>query len=414
MAVSAVGLGSPWDTAFIHAARFTREANMVAPLHGVVVLDLSRLLPGPYATQVLADLGARVIKVEDSAAGDSLRPIPPLVGEHGAMFLALNRGKQSITLDLRQPEGAATFKNLVRHSHVVVEGFRPGVMRRLGLDFPALQQVNPRVVMCSISGFGQDGPDRSRAGHDLGYLARSGVLGAGQPGWHPPLPVADMGGALWAVVQILAALRKAEQSGEGAHVDISLTEAAWSFLTMPLAAELAGGEPLQAGRNLLNGGVPAYRTYSTLDGGTLAVAALEPPFWNALCSALERPDLRNRGLAQDEEGRQVGEELARIFRQRTSAEWRAFFRGRDCCVEVAWAPGQAHMQDAQLQGRQLTVEVEQPGAGTVELPITPIRIGGHQVDAARPAPTRGQHTREVLSALADPPGQDGTPDINGR
>jgi crotonobetainyl-CoA:carnitine CoA-transferase CaiB-like acyl-CoA transferase len=374
-----------------------------APLAGVVVLDLSRLLPGPYATQVLADLGADVIKVEEPGAGDPLRQVPPLVGGHSAAFLALNRGKRSVALDLRQPDGLAAFKALVVHAHVVVEGFRPGAMARLGLSYQDLAALNPRVILCSITGYGQTGPDRERAGHDLNYVARAGVLAYGTPGTQPAVQVADVGGgSLWAVVQVLAALRRAERDGVGAHVDVSMTDGAWSFLSLPLAGALAAGQPIKPGGDNLNGGLPCYRPYPTADGGTVAVAALEPRYWSNLCSALGRPDLLPLAYAQGAEGQQAAAALGAVFTSRHALEWRDFFAGRDCCVEVAGHPGTAHREDPQLAGRGLTTRVDQPGVGPVELPATPLKVSGFQPHFSRPAPALGEHTATVLATWPRP------------
>jgi crotonobetainyl-CoA:carnitine CoA-transferase CaiB-like acyl-CoA transferase len=373
---------------------------MLAPLDGVVVLDLSRLLPGPYATQVLADLGARVIKVEEPRGGDYLRYTPPLVGDHSAMFLALNRGKQSVALDLKLPADVETFKALVKCCHVVVESFRPGVMDKLGVGYPALKAVNPRVVMCSISGYGQQGPDAHRAGHDLNYMARAGVLGYGAPGNQPAVQVADIGGgSLWALVHVLAALRAAERDGVGSHLDVSMTDGAWSFLTMSLAGATAAQEPLKPAADTLNGGVPCYRSYVSSDGVTVAVGALEPKFWSVLCAALERPDLEDTGLDSGPQGQKTVKELARIFRSRTAAEWRVFLDRVDCCVEVANAPGTAHLEDRTLKGRGLMVRVKQPGSGEVELPATPLKISGYVPPFARPAPALDGDREDVLATL---------------
>lgn len=368
-----------------------------APLHGITVLDLSRLLPGPYATQVLADLGATVIKVEDPQGGDYLRHMPPLCGDTSAMFLALNRGKESVALDLKNPNDHAAFLQLVKDAHVVVESFRPGVMARLGLGFDTLVNARPGLILCSISGYGQEGPDAHRAGHDLNYVARAGVLGFGAPGSMPAVQLGDIGGgSLWAVVQILAALRRAEATGAGAHLDVSMTDGSWAFLTMSLAASTAGGQAMLPGRDLLNGGVPCYRAYQSRDGVAVAVGALEPKFWSAFCNAIGRPDLTDRGLESGPQGDEVAAQLQAMFGQEDAAHWRTVFDAHDCCVEVANAPHNAHRVDRTLRTRGLTVMVDQPGAGPVELPATPLRFHNYRPDAARPAPALGQHNAQRL------------------
>ncbi len=216
------------------------------PLTGVRVLDLSRLLPGPFATMILAGLGAEVIKVEDLEGGDYMRWMPPLEDGTGVMFTAINRGKRSLRLNLKTARGRELFLDLAARSQVVLESFRPGVMDRLGLGTDALHACNPRMVICSISGFGQDGPDRLRAGHDLNYLARAGVLSiTGAAGGMPAIPgvqVADIGGgAQSAVIAILAALRRAEHTGEGSHCDVSMLDGVLSWMSPHIAAAWAGG-----------------------------------------------------------------------------------------------------------------------------------------------------------------------------
>lgn len=374
-------------------------AKRQGPLAGVVVLDLSRLLPGPYATQILADLGATVVKVEDPQGGDYLRHTPPLVGDHSAYFLALNRGKKSVALDLKEATAKAQFLDLVKTAHVVVESFRPGVLQRLGLGFDVLVQARPDLVLCSISGYGQEGPDAARAGHDLNFLARAGVLAYGTPGTQPAVQMADMaGGALWGVTQILAALRTQERDRLPTHIDVSMTDGAWSLLTMNLGAYTAAHQPLRAGQDLLNGGVPAYRVYLAQDGVPVSVAALEPKFWVPFCHALGCPELLGLGLSGGAEGAAVMERLQALFASRPSSQWRALFEPLDCCVEVAWAPQDAHRLDRTLSKRGLTVHVDQPGSGRVELPVTPVRMGGWAPPFDRPAPVLGQHNAELLGA----------------
>ncbi len=371
-----------------------------APLQGVTVLDLSRLLPGPYATQVLADLGATVIKVEEPRGGDYLRHMPPFAGDHSALFLALNRGKQSIALDLKAPADVETFKALVARVDVVVESFRPGVMDKLGVGYAALRAVNPRIVYCAISGYGQAGPDAGKAGHDLNYMARAGALAYAPAGQQPAIQVADIGGgSLWALVHILSALRGAERTGHGAMLDVSMTDGAWSFMTMSLAAELAGGQKMLPGADTLNGGLACYRVYLSADGVAVSVGALEPKFWTALCGALQRPDLVDAGLDTGEAGRRVMQELELIFASKPAAHWVSFFDGVDCCVEVANAPGVAHREDRTLKHRGLTVAVEQPGSGRVELPATPLKVSGFEPRFARPAPVLDGDREAVLALL---------------
>lgn len=360
------------------------------PLAGLKVLDLSRLLPGPYATLVLADLGAQVDQVEDPAGGDPTREVPPMKGEVSAVFLGLHRNKRSIALDLRSPEGAETIRAMVPHYDVLVESFRPGVMDRLGLGYQVLSALNPRLVYCALSGFGASGPDRLRAGHDLNYLARSGVLGyGGAPGAPPAMPgvqVADIGGgSLFALVGMLAALLERQRTGRGRYVDVSITDGTVGFLHLQLAARLAmgeEGEPLARGTEALNGGYPCYGLYPTRDGRWLAVGALEPKFFLALCEALGRPELVEGAYDTGEVGRATRTQLEAIFAQRPLAEWIEFFRPLDVCVEPV-LEGDEVSSDRQLLARGLFEEHE----GVVWL-RTPVRLGAVPITAP---PRLGEH-----------------------
>jgi alpha-methylacyl-CoA racemase len=358
------------------------------PLAGLRVLDLTRHLPGPYATLVLSDLGAQVDKLEE-ASGDPTRELPFGAEAQGSYFSGLNRGKRSLVLDLKAQGAAQLFLRLAGHYDVLVEGFRPGVLERLGLGHPALQQAHPRLVVCALSGFGQTGPDRLRAGHDLGYQARAGVLGyTGGPGI-PGGQTADVGGALFAVVGILAALQERTRTGKGRVVDVALADAATAFLHMHLAAHLSGGLPLRPGRDILNGGLPCYRLYQTADGKQLAVAALEPRFFSALCERLGRPELAGPAYAGGAEADAVHRELEALFATAPLATWEARLSGLDACVEPVRAPEEVPA-DAQFRARGLFVEGE---AGQRRM-ATPLRFGPLP---GKGAPELGADTRAVLA-----------------
>jgi len=369
---------------------------MALPLEGLKVLDLSRLLPGPYATLVLADLGAQVDKVEDPQGGDYIRHMPPMKGEVSALFLALNRNKRSVTLDLKRPQGVEAFKKLVQGYDVLVESFRPGVMDKLGLSFEALHALNPRLVYCSISGYGSTGPDRLKAGHDLDYIARSGVLAyGGQRGGAPAQPgvqIADIGGgSLFALVGILTALYERQRTGQGRFVDISMTDGSLAFLHMHLAARLFLGDeaaPLTRGVEPLNGGYPAYGVYRTKDGRYLAVGTLEPKFFDGLCQALGRPELLDGGWDVGERGQKTRKALEAIFETEPLAHWVELFARHDLCVEPV-REGDEVLEDPQLKARGLFVK-----QGDVTHLRTPLNLGELPLG---PPPALGEHTREVLA-----------------
>lgn len=321
----------------------THQAGALA---GLTVLDLSRLLPGPYLGRMLADLGADVVKIEAPGGhGDWVRWLPPLVGDQGASFAALNYGKRSVVLDLKKPEGAAVLRALCRRADVLVESFRPGVLDRLGVGYQALAAENPGLVFCAISGYGQTGPLAASPGHDLGYLARSGVLSlfgpAGDAPQVPGIQVADIAaGALSAAVGILAALRERDRTGRGQLLDVSMTRSLGAFLALELPRR-AAGEVDPRGDGLLTGGVPCYRVYATRDGRHMALAALEPKFWASFCERAGCPHLGDQALARGDEGAAVVRELAALFATRTQAEWVTAFAGSEACCEPVLTPEEA-------------------------------------------------------------------------
>ncbi|MFO0599149.1 MAG: CaiB/BaiF CoA-transferase family protein [Myxococcaceae bacterium] len=365
------------------------------PLEGLKVLDLSRLLPGPYATLVLADLGAQVDKVEDPNGGDYTRHMPPMKGDVSALFLGLNRNKRSVVVDLKSPEGVETLKKLAGHYDVLVETFRPGVMDRLGVGYEALAAVNPRLIYCSISGFGSTGPMKLRAGHDLTYIARSGVLGyGGEAGGAPAMPgvqIGDLGGSLFSVIGILAAVQERQKTGKGRFVDVSLTDSSMAFLHMHLAARMLMGSesgPLQRGREALNGGYACYGVYRTKDDRYLAVGALEPKFFQGVCAALERPDLFDEAYDTLRGGSErTQQKLKDIFATRTRAEWEALFSKHDLCVEPV-LEGDELLNDPLLKARGHFVQ-----QGDVAWLRTPLHLGERPIT---PPPALGEHTTDVL------------------
>lgn len=303
------------------------------PLDGVTVVDLSQNLPGPLLTRVLADLGARVIKVEPPT-GEGLRWMPPHRDGVGIAFAALAAGKESVAVDLRKPEGAALIRALIARADVLVEGFRPGVLARLGLDPVALRAANPRLVVASITGWGQDTPLRAAPGHDLGYLARSGLLAMQGPADRPPQPafaqVADVcGGAYPAAIGVLAALLERDRTGTGRHLDLSLARGAIAA-TPVLASIAASGQGQPRGADPLTGGSPCYRCYRTADGRYVAVGALEPKFWGALCEVVGRPDLVAVQYSADPDDHA---KVEAVFAAEPLATWVARFAGVDACVE---------------------------------------------------------------------------------
>ncbi|WP_197330637.1 CaiB/BaiF CoA transferase family protein [Ralstonia syzygii] len=317
------------------------------PLAGVRVLDLTRLLPGPAATRHLADLGAEVVKIEAPGPGDYARDMLRTPDDRAAdrpslFFRSLNRGKTEQRLDLKRTDDREALIEHVRHADVLIESFRPGVMARLGLGWETLRAANPALVMCSISGYGQDGPLAQAAGHDINYVGYAGMLdqliGDDSTPIVPNVQIGDLlGGALTAVVGILAALVDARATGHGRHIDVSMTDAVFTHNLMAFFAVGAHGRASRAGADLLNGGVPCYGVYRTADDRLMAVGALELKFWQALCAVIGKPEWKDRHWSRGqriggESARAMRDELAALFRTATQAEWTTRFAGADCCV----------------------------------------------------------------------------------
>jgi alpha-methylacyl-CoA racemase len=375
----------------------TQAGPLARALSGIRVLDLSRLLPGPYLTMILADMGADVVKVEDPRVGDYLRAFPPAKGGIAGRFLAVNRGKRSLALDLKSPAGRDAFMKLAARADVVVESFRPGVMDKLGVGYAALSARNPKIVVCSISGYGQTGPYAHRAGHDLDYIALAGVLAMGGTAGGPPLmpgvQIADLaGGALWGATAILGALVGRHASGLGAHLDISMTEGALALLAAELGNLDCGAHPTR-GVETLNGGLACYGVYRTKDGRYLAVGALEPKFYVALNEGIGRPASVAELVGRPDQQAKTRAEIAAIFETRTAAEWQQHLAKFDCCVEIVTEPEEL----AQLplhQARHVFFTIDGgDGVGPIVQTRTPVGMPAEPT----PPPRLGQHSREVLA-----------------
>lgn len=361
------------------------NASARLPLTGVRVLDLTRLLPGPLATQHLADYGADVVKIEDTGAGDYARTLGAMGGDTSYLYQVVNRNKRSLRLDLKHPDGKAAFEKLVETADILVEGFRPGVMDKLGLGYEALARINPRLVFCSISGYGQTGPYALRAGHDINYIGYAGVLDQiGTAGGAPAisnLQLGDLlGGTMTALFGVLVALVDARASGKGRLVDVSMTDGVMAHAIFPLTEVLANGRVKPRGEDLLTGEVPCYGVYRTADGRYMAVGALEEKFWHQVCDTLGRPDLKPAHLASGAAGAAARAEVASIFGARTQAEWIEVFDAVDCCVTPVLTMEES-LENPQLRARGMVTEV-----GGVRQFGRPVRLSAMPSVPARPAP----------------------------
>jgi alpha-methylacyl-CoA racemase len=422
-------------------------ASRSLPLEGIRVLDLSRLLPGGFCSLLLADFGAEVLKVEDTGMGDYIRWSPPYHegaddSAKSALFLALNRNKRSIRLNLKHERGREALLRLVRDHDVVLESFRPGVLDRLGVGYERMREVNPGIVYCAISGYGQDGPKRDASGHDMNYLGLIGLLGltgerdeVGQVGGHPIQSagqIADLGGgALMAAFGILAALRErdgsptrpadpggrdggrahpggndgepAEEvrssarsgSGEGQMVDVSMADGALSWLAMVAGAYFADGTAPRRGGLPLAGSLICYRPYECADGW-VTLGALEPKFWQAWCHGVGREDLIERQF--EAPGSEAHAQVVELFKSRTRAQWQQFASAHDCCLEPVLELDEA-LDSELVRAREMVVTLDQPGVpGGVRQLGVPVKLARTPGDHARlPGPALGEHTEQALA-----------------
>ena len=378
---------------------------MTAALGDVRVLDLSRLLPGGFCSLLLADLGADVVKVEDTGMGDYVRWAPPFygsdeqqaLGTRSALYLALNRGKRSIRVDLKNEAGRDALLRLATDYDVVLESYRPGVLDRLGCGYDAMREANPGIVYCSITGYGQTGPNTGRAGHDMNYLGLIGLLGlTGEPGGRPIQSagqIADLGGgALMAAFGILAALRERERSGEGQFVDVSMADGALSWLAMVAGAYLCDGRVPERGNEQLTGKFVCYLPYEAADGW-VTMGALEPKFWANFCHNTGHPELVSKQF--ESPGSDAWEQIAAIFRSKTKDQWRAFNDEHDAMLEPVLDLDEA-LDSELVRARDMVVEIEQPELGPVRLLGAPVKLSRTPADPTRPAPALGEDTAAVL------------------
>jgi alpha-methylacyl-CoA racemase len=378
---------------------------MSKPLSGIRILDFSTLLPGPLCTQHLADLGAEVLKIENRHGGDPARADPS--GGTSMLFLLANRNKRSLAVDLRQPEGIALVHALVKEADALVEGFRPGVMARLGMDYTTLAALNPKLVYVSITGYGQSGPYAAKGGHDINYQSLTGILEQSGTAEGTPAPgnfqIADLaGGTLSAALGLMAALFDAQRSGHGRHVDVAMTDCALAHLIMPLAAveSYGTGCPMARGDDYTSGRLPCYGVYETADGRHLALGAIEPHFWQNFCTAAGHPELIAQGWAMGEEGQQAKRNIATVVRRRTLAEWQSLLEDIDGCATPVLRLDEV-LAHPNTQARGMIVQnphPDDPGRAYRQYAF-PVKMSDYAFTIDRPPPQLGEHNEEVLTRL---------------
>jgi len=383
--------------------------TLVASLEDIVVLDFTRLLPGPFCTQLLANLGADVIKIEDLQLGDYMRSVPPLVDGVSYPFVMVNRGKRSLGVDLKTPEGQEIIRKLARRADVVVEQFRPGVMARLGADYDGLAFMNPKLVYCSFSGYGQTGPYKDLPGHDLNFEALAGILAVSGTKENrrpaiPGVPIADLASGFNAALAILASLRTRDRTGRGEFIDLSIHDTAVTLLVLGLARYLATGEEPLPGETLLTGTFPFYALYETKDGRWISVATVEPKFWVRMCVLVGAPELSDQQFADESERAVVAETLAARFREKTLAEWERIFEPER--LPIAGVKRVAEVvNDPHVKARGLLPSVDVPGLRKLQVIAHPAKHSVTRTKNPALVPKRGEHTEEILMSLGYTPRQ---------
>lgn len=373
--------------------------NRSLPLRGIKVLDLSRLLPGGFCSMMLGDFGAEVVKIEEPGRGDYVRWTPPFVDGQSAYFLSINRNKKSMVLDLKNPKGTDVFLRLARGADVVLESFRPGVVDRLGIGYQHIARVNPRIIYCSISAFGQSGSFRNREGHDLNCLALAGLLSItgikGGPLVIPGVQLSDYAGGMMGIIAILIALIERQKSGQGQYCDISMLDAVTSWMGMPIIKHLADGVLPGPQGSMFNGALACYNVYQTKDDHYVVLGAMEEKFWESFCNLIERKDL----IPLQWEGQAIQEkmkkELSLLFRKKKRAEWLKLLDGQGTCFSPVLSIEEA-LHFPPLRERGMFQGIQGKGGKKFRQVGFPIKISNTPAAYSIPPPRMGQDSRSIL------------------
>ena len=361
-------------------------------LEGIKILDLSRLFPGPYCSMILADLGADVLRIEDRR----------FAGEGPGMPTVM-RNKRHMTLNLKHPQGKDIFYRLAREGDVILEGFRPGVTARLGIDYESIKKINEKMIYCSVTGYGQDGPYRNMVGHDVNYLSFGGVIGLnGETGGNPiipPIQVADMAaGGLNAALGIMGALIARQRTGRGQYIDISMLDGIVAMLPFPVSLLWGLGQNPRRGDTLLSGRYPCYSVYETREGGFISIGALEPRFWEALCRKLGREDFIPSQYDEGEKGREMFLFLRETFKAKTREEWMEELKDVDVCFGKVLTLEET-LRDPQVVSRGMVTDFEDVRKGKMRLLSSPLKLSDTPPDIRTAPADFGEHTEEVLGEL---------------
>jgi len=361
-------------------------------LEGIKFLDLSRLFPGPYCSMILADLGADVLRIEDRR----------FAGEGPGMPTVM-RNKRHMTLNLKHPQGKDIFYRLAREGDVILEGFRPGVTARLGIDYESIKRINTKIIYCSVTGYGQDGPYRNMVGHDVNYLSFGGVLGlngeAGGDPVIPPIQVADMAaGGMNAALGIMGALIARQRTGRGQYIDISMLDGIVAMLPFPVSLLWGLGQNPRRGDTLLSGRYPCYSVYETREGGFISIGALEPRFWEALCRKLGREDFIPSQYDEGEKREEIFSFLRATFKTKTREEWMEELKDVDVCLGKVLSLEET-LRDPQVVSRRMVTDFADPRKGKMRLLSSPLKLSDTPPDIRTAPADFGEHTEEVLGEL---------------
>lgn len=371
----------------------TNRKPQQGPLQGIRILDLSRLLPGPLATQMMADLGAEVIKIEDPKAPDYTRFYPPQKGSQSITYLSINRSKRSITLNLKSEEGRNKFFQLVKTADIVVDSFRPGVLQKMGIDYDAAKLHNEKIIYVAITGYGYNGPYKLKAGHDLNYIGYSGILGLTGDEEKPVIPAcqtADVaGGSYPAIVACLSALWARERTGKGQFVDVAMTDCVMPLLSMQFGEMLNAGSKPKRGEPILSGGMANYNVYKCKDGKWIALGSLEPKFWQGVCVMLGKPEWTPRMMPLPEMVVELKKDLQDIFITKTRDEWVAEAANHDICLSPILELEEA-ANDPHLNERDMFFEVEHADYGKIKGVNQPFKFSETRAKPSWGAPLMGE------------------------
>ena len=361
-------------------------------LEGIKILDLSRLFPGPYCSMILADLGADVLRIEDRRFAAEGQGMPTVM-----------RNKRHMTLNLKHPQAKDIFYRLAREGDVILEGFRPGVTGRLGIDYESIKKINEKIIYCSVTGYGQDGPYKDMVGHDVNYLSFGGVLGLnGEAGGNPvipPIQVADMAaGGMNAALGIMAALIARQRTGSGQYIDISMLDGIIAMLPFPVSLHWGLGQNPRRGDTLLSGRFPCYSVYETRDGGFISIGALEPRFWEVLCKKMGRDDFITSQYEEGEKRQEMFSFLRAAFKTKTREEWMQELQAMDVCIGKVLSLEET-LRDPQVVCRRMVTEFCDSRKGKMKLLSSPLKLSDTPPDIRTAPANFGEHTQEVLGEL---------------